>query len=113
MRAASGAPASPFTLTKDLEMKRLAPIAGATLLAVAPAAEALEFGPLIAEITVEIENDTVVDSTDPAAEISDTYATIEAAMALAIGASSSLNASLVFEPITGATRDRAFEELKG
>lgn len=76
----------------------------------APPVAALEYGSLIAELTVEIENDLLFDSTDPANEISDTYATIEAAITLAIGASSSLNASLVFEPITDAVGDRFFED---
>lgn len=91
-------------------MKTLAPVAGALALMTTPPAAALEYGSLIAEVTVEIENDPIFKSTDPANEISDTYATIEAAITLAIGASSSLNASLVFEPITDAADDRFFED---
>lgn len=71
---------------------------------------ALEYGPLTADFSIELENDTVVDSSDPANEFSDTYATIEAAIELAIGASSSLNLQLVFEPVTDATGDRVFED---
>jgi hypothetical protein len=91
-------------------MKKLAPLAGALAAIAAAPAPALEYGPFTAEISVELENDTVVDADDSAAEISDTYATIEAAIAMALGASSSLNLSLTSEPITDAIRDRAFED---
>ncbi|WP_281968810.1 hypothetical protein [Roseovarius nanhaiticus] len=91
-------------------MKILAPLTGALALFSTSPTLALEYGPLTAEFTVEIENDSLFESTDPANEISDTYTTIESAITLAIGASSSLNASLVLEPITDATRDRAFED---
>lgn len=91
-------------------MDRFALVAGAALLIPASAVDALEYGPLTVTGTVEIENDTTVESTDPTNEIADTYSKIDAAVALALGAASSLNASLVFEPVTGATRDRAFED---
>lgn len=91
-------------------MKTLAPITSALALISACPALALEYGPLLAEFSVEIETDTLFKSTNSANEISDTYITINAAMALAIGASSSLNASLIFEPMTDPLRDRAFED---
>lgn len=91
-------------------MNKLTSIAGAVALGAASPAVALDYGPFTAEFSVEIENDSVVDSNNSANEISDTYATIEAAIAMALGEASSLNLGLVFEPITGATRDRAFED---
>ncbi|MCQ0094178.1 hypothetical protein [Roseovarius sp. M141] len=91
-------------------MTKLAPIAGALVLLSASPALAWEYGPFAAEFSVEIENDTVVDSSDPAIEFSDTYATIEAAITMALGASSSLNLALTFEPIIDATGDRVFED---
>ncbi len=91
-------------------MKKLVCFAGAFTLIYAAPALAFEYGPFTAEISVEVENDTVVDSNNSANEISDTYATIQAAITMALGASSSLNLGLTFEPITGATRDRAFED---
>ncbi|WP_133176203.1 hypothetical protein [Pelagivirga sediminicola] len=98
-------------MTRNTTPRALGLVLGATtgLMSAVPAL-ALEYGPFTAEISVEIENDTVVDASDPALEISDTYATIEAAIAMAIGTSSSLNLGLTFEPIIDATRDRAFED---
>ncbi|WP_113912432.1 hypothetical protein [Roseovarius dicentrarchi] len=91
-------------------MKKITPIAGALALLTAAPALAFEYGPFTADFSVEIENDSVVDSNNSANEISDTYATIEAAITMALGASTSLNLGLTFEPITDALRDRAFED---
>lgn len=64
-----------------------APIAGALALISASSAPALERGPFAADIPFAIENDAVADSSDTAIEVSPIYATIEAAITKASGAS--------------------------
>jgi len=78
-------------------------------LACAGAAHA-DDGPLTAEFTVEIQNDTVFDANAPGAELSDTFATIEGAFALSFGPRTSLGATLVIEPVMGPAGDRFFED---
>lgn len=91
-------------------MTRLALLASGTALLLSSAAMAQDSGGLSAEFTIELENDTLFDSTNPANELSDTYATIGAALSLALSAHASLNTSLVLEPIIDAVDDRAFED---
>lgn len=63
-----------------------------------------------AEFTLELESDYSFSSTDPAAEISDTYATIETSLGLAFSTGTSLNAVILFEPVLDAVDDRFFED---
>ncbi|WP_340109016.1 hypothetical protein [Pikeienuella sp. HZG-20] len=63
-------------------------------------------------VAIELQNDYTFDSDDPTGEINDLYNTTEAALALEISAETSLNATLVFEPIRdpGPNDDRVFED---
>ena len=63
-----------------------------------------------ADFVIEIQNDYTFSSTDPAAELNDTFATIETALSLAITGEASINATLLFEPVLGPADDRFFED---
>ncbi|MEM6589820.1 MAG: porin [Pseudomonadota bacterium] len=78
----------------------------ASLPFVANAQETLSFS---SEFVVELQNDYTYDSDDPAAELNDTFLTIEGAFSLAYG-NSSLNASTVIEPIVDPVDDRFIED---
>lgn len=95
---------------KDWRMTAFAQTAGVIALVSAAPAGAWEYGPFTSEILLEIENDTVVGSNESANKISDTYVTMEAVISMALGASSSLNLALTYEPVTDPFRDRAFED---
>ena len=95
---------------EDGRLRWFAPVAGVVAMASAAPAGAWEYGPFAVETLIEIQNDTVVDSNDSAGKISDTYLTIETAVSMALGASSSLNLALTFEPMTDPYRDRFFED---
>ncbi|SLN14098.1 hypothetical protein ROA7450_00249 [Roseovarius albus] len=83
---------------------------GAALGLTATTANAFETGRLSGYLSIEIENDWTFDSSDPAAEISDTYTTIESGLSFDFGAGFALNSTLVFEPIRDAEDDRFFED---
>ncbi len=75
-----------------------------------PAAAQDSFPSFSAEFSVELETDYTFSSTDPAAELADTYATIGADLSLAFTAATSLNAGFVFEPVLDPAGDRFFED---
>jgi len=64
-----------------------------------------------AEFSIEVENDYIFDSDDKAAELNDTFPTIEAALSYGFTPNVSLNTSLVLEPVEDAVNDRFFEDL--
>lgn len=61
-----------------------------------------------ADITLELATDATVRADDPAAELTDTTLTAEAALVLKILEGTSLNATLVFEPVADPDGDRVF-----
>ncbi|MEO1494981.1 MAG: hypothetical protein AAFV19_22785 [Pseudomonadota bacterium] len=63
-----------------------------------------------ADFALELENDFTFSSTDPDAEINDTFATLEGALSLAFSTGTSLNATVLFEPVLDAEDDRFFED---
>ncbi|WP_371224961.1 hypothetical protein [Roseovarius sp. 2305UL8-3] len=67
-------------------------------------------GPFSAEFVIELQNDWTFDSTDPAAEFNNTFATIEGALSFSFTQNTSVNATLVFEQITGPTDDSFLED---
>ncbi|MCI4661615.1 MAG: hypothetical protein MRY63_07330 [Neomegalonema sp.] len=77
-----------------------------------PAAPAnVDFTPSVTgSVSVEVESDHVIDADDSTAKISDTYATVDAALTAQISRSLSLNAAMTFEPVLDATDDRFFED---
>lgn len=62
------------------------------------------------EGSIELQSDFTVDSTDKAAEINNTFATIEAALGYAFTESTSLNATLLIEPIRDPIDDAFLED---
>ena len=60
---------------------------------------------------IEIGNDSVYSSDVSANEISDTYGIVDLVGELALGAGVSVFAELVAESVTGATADRAFDDI--
>lgn len=63
-----------------------------------------------ADFTVEIENDYTFSSTDPSAELNDTFTTTEGAFVLEIIEGTSFNATVLFEPVLDPMDDRFFED---
>jgi hypothetical protein len=63
-----------------------------------------------ADFAVEIEDDFTFESTDDTAELNDLFATVEGAFALRFGQGTSINSTVLFEPIVDATDDREFED---
>ncbi|MEM9128611.1 MAG: hypothetical protein AAGA97_02685 [Pseudomonadota bacterium] len=62
------------------------------------------------EAAIELQTDFIVDSDDSDAELTDFFFTIEPAITFNFAEGSTLNASLVFEPIIDADDDRFFED---
>jgi len=62
-------------------------------------------------VPIEIESDNTVDATDSAAELSDTYTTTEAEIALEYAEGSGAFALLVLEPLIDPEDDRFFEDI--
>lgn len=67
-------------------------------------------GPVTTEFVFELQTDHVFDADAPGDEITDTFATIEGAIGLALGAQTSLNATLLIEPVTDPVDDRFLED---
>lgn len=67
-------------------------------------------GPLSAEFVIELQNDWTFDADDPAAELNNTFATIEGALSFSFTQSTSLNAALVFEQLVDPTGDSFLED---
>lgn len=63
-----------------------------------------------ADVTVELQNDAVVDADDPAAEINDFFATVESDLALTYAEGSGIFAHLTFEPVRDPVDDRFLED---
>lgn len=92
-------------------MKRLLGLAGLAAIVMGTGASAEDgFPKFTADFSVELESDYTFSSTDPAAELIDTYATIGAGLSLEFETGTSLNASLVFEPVLDPVDDRFFED---
>ncbi len=92
-------------------MTRLTGTGLIALLCIGTNAIAQESYPRISgEFAIEIENDYTFSATDNAAELNDLFATVEGALALEFTAQTSLNATLVFEPVQDAVDDRVFED---
>ena len=87
------------------KMKTTVMASGAVLFGLAGAALAEEgSGPFSAEFTVELQSDFTVDSSDPTAEINNTFATIEGGLSFAFTDRTSVNATLLFEQVIGPDR---------
>lgn len=80
------------------------------LLAGGHAAKA-EDAPFTWEGSIEIGVDSTIDSTDPTAELTDVYLTVEGAFEAALGGGVSAFGGLTLESMTGAADDRAFEDI--
>lgn len=92
-------------------MKKLINVTGIAALGLATAAQAdSDSGPFSAEFSIELQSDFNYDSTDPTAEINNTYATIESALSYAFTSRTSLNAGLVFEQLVDPTSDSFLED---
>lgn len=78
----------------------------------AQAERAPSYPRLTGGVAIEVEDDYTFDSDDSTAEINDLYNTTEAALALEFSATTSINTTLVFEPIRdpGPNDDRVFED---
>lgn len=63
-----------------------------------------------ADFSLELESDATFEADDPAAELTDSYATVEAELAAYISQEFSLHAALTFEPALDAEDDRFFED---
>ncbi|MEM1300904.1 MAG: hypothetical protein AAGH68_16665, partial [Pseudomonadota bacterium] len=59
---------------------------------------------------LEVQSDQTFSSTDPAAEINNTTATIEAGLSFEITSSTSLNSTILFEQVLDPTDDSFFED---
>ena len=84
---------------------------GSLMLANGQSALAEDSGPFSWEAEIEIGVDSTVDSTDPTAELTDLYLTAEGAFEAALGGGVSAFGGLTLESVTGATDDRAFEDI--
>ena len=88
-------------------------LAGAIALGLATSVHADETtgsGPFSAEFVIELQNDWTFDADDPAAELNNTFATIEGALSFSFTQNTSLNASLVFEQLVDPTGDSFLED---
>ena len=65
---------------------------------------------LSAEFLIELQGDFIVDSTAPAGEFNNGFATVEGAISFAFTPSTSINTSLVLEQITAPTSDSFLED---
>ena len=63
-----------------------------------------------ADFVVEIENDYTFSSTDPSAELNDTFTTTEGALSLELAKGTSINATVLLEPVQDADNDRFFDD---
>ncbi|MEZ5714919.1 MAG: porin [Paracoccaceae bacterium] len=101
-------------MKKDENMKKQYLLAGgacACLLASGTTALAQDDSGFSYEIELEIGVDSVVRSDVPANELSDVYLSADAAFEFALGDRVSAFLGLTLESVTGATSDRAFEDL--
>ena len=78
--------------------------------AAVPPAHAQDLPEVFGELSVEIQNDNVYDSDDPAAEINDLYTTTEAIVGVAFSERFAIVSHAVLEPVVDAVDDRAFED---
>ncbi len=65
---------------------------------------------LLAEFSIEIEDEYVFRSSDQEVELNDAFATVEGELVLAFANGSGLFATVVFEPVTDPVGDRFFED---
>ena len=66
---------------------------------------------LLADISIEIENEYVFRSSVPEAEINDTFATVEADLGFAFDYGTGLYATAILEPVVDPEKDRFFEDF--
>ena len=66
--------------------------------------------PFSAEFVVELQNDGVIDSDDPDGELNNFFATIEGALSYSFGSGSSVNATLLIEPVEDPDDDSFLED---
>ena len=66
---------------------------------------------LLADFSIEIEDEDVFRSSDPERELNDAFATVEGEIALAFDSGIGLYATATFEPVTDAESDRFFEDF--
>lgn len=99
-------------MTEESKKMRTTVLAsGAVLFGLAGTALAEEgSGPFSAEFTVELQSDFTVDSSDPTAEINNTFATIEGGLSFAFSDRTSVNATLLFEQVIDPTSDSFLED---
>jgi len=67
-------------------------------------------GPFSAEFVIELQSDFTYNSSNPANEFNNTFATIEGVLSFSFSDRTSLNATLVFEQITGPIDDSFLED---
>lgn len=91
-----------------MRLKIITAMAGTLL--VTPALAQESYPSFSADFVFEVQSDQTFSSTDPAAEINNTFATFEAALQLSIASGASINASLVFEPVIDPVDDSFFED---
>lgn len=92
-------------------MKTYVLASGAVLFGMAGAAQAeVGSGPFSAEFSIELQSDFTYDSTDPTAEINNTFATIEGGLSFAFTPQTSLNATLLIEQVIDPTNDSFLED---
>ncbi len=93
-------------------MTKLAMTAGALAIALPTYTLAQDAGssPFSAEFVIELQNDYNFDSSNPDNEFNDTFATIEGALSYSFGQGSSINATLLIEPVEDPTGDRFLED---
>lgn len=98
-RAAASAATAAWTL-----------LAAAALPAASAQAEEAFEPHLSGALSIETQTDSILSSSDRSAEITDSYATIEAGVTAHIAPLLSVTASTTFEPVKDPVGDRAFED---
>ncbi len=87
-------------------------LAAAYLIASAAPASADGVWPtLLADFSIEIEDEYVFRSSDPELELNDAFATVDGEIALAFDSGTGLYATATFEPVTDPEGDRFFEDF--
>ncbi|MGB0506777.1 MAG: hypothetical protein ACPGGK_11330 [Pikeienuella sp.] len=66
--------------------------------------------PFTVDFSVELESDLTFEADDPAAEISDTFATVEAAFAMELAEGLTLNSTALIEAVQDPVDDRFLED---
>ncbi len=87
----------------------LAPIC--LIASASPASAGGAWPTLLADFSIEIEDEYVFRSSDPETELNDAFVTVEGEIALAFGGGTGLYVTPIFEPVIDPEGDRFFEDF--